>query len=137
MLIDRALGPFWGDTTMKQISLKIDQESKNVYRYDVDKTFYSKDALIKTIYNFSDGYSFTVTEDNKTFKITLTSKIDNNSDFNSFMRTFFDELNDQQLREILIQQTSKIRDTIIEAAFKSALPNTTMVDNNELMKMRG
>lgn len=137
MLIDRAFGPFWGDTTMTQISMKIDQESKNIYRYDVDKTFYSKDTLIKTIYNFSDNYSFTVTEDNKTFKITLTSKIDSNPDINSFIQTFFDELNDQQLRETLIQQTSKIRDTIIEAAFKSALPKTTIIDNSELMKMRG
>ena len=76
----------------------------------ISKNLYSKEALLKTIYNFKDVYNIMVESNEDNYILSIDSKC---FDKNTFLKF----LNEQELRESLNLQFGKLRETIYKKAF--------------------
>jgi len=86
---------------------------------DLEKTLYSKQSILKAAYKFTDlSYiyikSFEIA-DQDCFRIYFMPK--NNG--NNLIHEFMNELVDQELRQIISDETKKIREIIVTKALLS------------------
>lgn len=79
----------------------------------LSKELYSKEALIKTIYLYNDQFIIIVNTDEKNFIL----KIETIKNYIFNKAEFFSKLQEQQLREVLNEQSGKLREIIYQKAF--------------------
>ncbi|MDU1062604.1 MAG: His-Xaa-Ser system protein HxsD [Leclercia adecarboxylata] len=95
----------------------------------LDKDTYSREAIMKTCYAFTDDYYIHVVRvaDNTT-GICFYSKKDDNSEqnINSGVRLFLQALNENQMRQIIHQETATLHEEIIKKAFA---PAVSLIEN--------
>lgn len=81
--------------------------------YEVSKTVFSKEAILKVAYLWQDSFVITVSECADNYIISVEAK--GSSDFN--WEKFNTDLQEQQLRESLNEQFGSLRDSIYKRAF--------------------
>ncbi|MBD3843782.1 MAG: His-Xaa-Ser system protein HxsD [Campylobacterales bacterium] len=84
----------------------------------LDFSIYSKKTLFRTCYKFTDKAFVYIKLDDNTYKVFLTSKNDT-IEATKLIEEFTNELLDQELRELVLEDTKKIRDTIVTRALLS------------------
>lgn len=84
----------------------------------LDFSLYSKKTLFRTCYKFTDKAFVYIKFDDNAYKVFLTSKNDT-IDATKLTEEFTNELLDQELRELVLEDTKKIRDTIVTRALLS------------------
>lgn len=99
-------------------------KSKNHIRIELEKNLYSKNTIFKSCYKFTDrvyvyiDYEY---KDNKEYYIIyLQLKNESNTDLTGL---FMNELLDQELRELLSNETRIIRESIVKRALISGQSN--------------
>lgn len=88
-----------------------------------DSNLFSKDAVFKCLYWYSDKFSINVTlSDSNTFKISIKPipefKV-NNEDLILYQQKLERDLIDFNLRDIVTKETQNIRDLLIAKAFSN------------------
>ncbi|OAT19767.1 hypothetical protein M979_1079 [Buttiauxella noackiae ATCC 51607] len=90
----------------------------------LDKAIYSDRAIMKTCYVFTDRYYIHVTSlSAEQYQIYFYSKaeIAKNTQMESLpIQHFLEELNDNQLRQILLAETQVVHEEIVRKAFSPA-----------------
>ena len=86
----------------------------------VDKSLFSREAVLATVYRFSGDYNVSVessndSEDKYAVNITRKDQIEIDAEFE---QGFIRELTDQQVRLDIEARFGHIRDLIVEEAFK-------------------
>ncbi len=106
------------------------------------KTLYSKEALLKAAYAFTDSYYVHLDEDEKEYCVTLFSKEDNNviDEPDAYLK-YENELIAQQTRLVVSKRSKNIREMIVARALSSTMigkiPNVEIADSeNEDSLMR-
>ena len=90
----------------------------------IDSTVYSKEAIIKCLYWYSDKFTIDISLGEKNqFQITLipfdtVNKLSTES-LNLIYKKLKKDLLDFQLRHIVIEETKNIRDLLVAKAFSS------------------
>ena len=91
---------------------------------DFEKSIYSKSTLLKSCYKFTDRayiYLKSIDENNKeVFRVFFEYK---NKDEKNLIGDFMNELLDQELRDIVSNETKKIREAIVAKALLSGQSN--------------
>ena len=99
-------------------------KSNNSEYIDLEKSIYSKSTLLKSCYKFTDRayiYLKLITENNKeVFRVFFEYK---NKDDKNLVGEFMNELLDQELRDIVSNETKKIREAIVTKALLSSQSN--------------
>ena len=86
----------------------------------VDKSLYSREAIIATVYRFSGDYNVSVDSSNESedkYAVTINGK-DQIEIGAEIEHVFMRELTDQQVRLDIEARFGHIRDLIVEEAFK-------------------
>jgi len=83
----------------------------------LDFSLYSKKTLFRTCYKFTDKAFVYIKFDDNAYKVFLTSK--NDTIDTKLTEEFTNELLDQELRELVLEDTKKIRDAIVTRALLS------------------
>ena len=86
----------------------------------VDKSLFSREAVLATVYRFSGDYNVSVESSNDSedkYAVNITRKDQKEIDA-EFEQGFIRELTDQQVRLYLEARFGHIRDLIVEEAFK-------------------
>ena len=86
----------------------------------VDKSLFSREAVLATVYRFSGDYNVSVESSNDSedkYAINITRK-DHTEIYAEFEQGFIRELTDQQVRLDIEARFGHIRDLIVEEAFK-------------------
>lgn len=89
---------------------------------DIDT--YSREVIMKTCYAFSDNYYIHVVKvaDNATGICFYSKKEDNDAEnINAGVRHFLQLLNENQMRQIIHQETAALHEEIIKKAFAPAV----------------
>lgn len=90
----------------------------------LDKDTYSREAIMKTCYAFTDNYFIHVVKvaDNAT-GIYFYSKVEGNDEqhINAGVRHFLHLLNENQMRQIIHYETAALHEEIIKKAFAPAV----------------
>lgn len=87
----------------------------------LSKSAYSSEILTKVAYNFTDESYVFISEDNHNYLVNLTLINENTKkSVRELCGNFLNELVDQEMRQIVLNETGKIRETIISAAFSEA-----------------
>ena len=105
---------------MANLKIPVTEIEGNKYHLKVDTSIYDKDAVNAAAYKFT-GRFYIHQQTNKTnptyIDIIFESK-DGLSVKESDIKAFYNELIDQQLRIVVNSKFGKIRDLIVEEAFK-------------------
>lgn len=103
----------------------LETESDKVYIIKLEKELYSKSTVLKSCYKFTDSaYIFIKSDkDNGTDLYKIYFKLKHNTEEQDIKEKFINELLDQELREIVLNETHKIRDTIVTRALLSGQSN--------------
>jgi His-Xaa-Ser system protein HxsD len=89
----------------------------------VDPAIYSENAIFKAAYWFTDKhYVFLERADSGAIKIELRNKPGSNADLATTCSEFCNSLVDFRVREIVNNETSGIRETLIKRAFLEGVP---------------
>ena len=94
----------------------------------VSKKTYRKNVIIKVLYECTDRLFVLVSEDNDNFLIKISAKDPSCTDVTELYKEcgkLVNNLADQELRQIVIEETGKIRDVIIQKAFSEAAKGIT------------
>lgn len=83
------------------------------------KKLYSRTALLKAAYHFTDRFYVYLDQDEKNFHVELTAKA--GTDENLAENEFSNELLAQTTREEILRQTANIRELILGRAFGSTI----------------
>ena len=86
----------------------------------VDKSLFSREAVLATVYRFSGDYNVSVESSNDSedkYAVNITRKDQKEID-DEFEQGFIRELTDQQVRLDIEARFGHIRDLIVEEAFK-------------------
>ena len=86
----------------------------------VDKSLFSREAVLATVYRFSGDYNVSVESSNDSedkYAVNITRKDQKEIDA-EFEQDFIRELTDQQVRLDIEARFGHIRDLIVEEAFK-------------------
>ncbi len=86
----------------------------------VDKSLFSREAVLATVYRFSGDYNVSVESSNDSedkYAVNITRKDQKEIDA-EFEQGFIRELTDQQVRLDIEARFGHIRDLIVEEAFK-------------------
>lgn len=86
----------------------------------VDKSLFSREAVLATVYRFSGDYNVSVESSNDSedkYAVNITRKDQKEIDA-EFEKGFIRELTDQQVRLDIEARFGHIRDLIVEEAFK-------------------
>ena len=86
----------------------------------VDKSLFSREAVLATVYRFSGDYNVSVESSNDSedkYAVNITRKDQKEID-TEFEQGFIRELTDQQVRLDIEARFGHIRDLIVEEAFK-------------------
>lgn len=95
----------------------------------LDKEIYSREAIMKTCYAFTDNYYIHVVKvANNTTGICFYSKNEdhNNQHIDAGIRQFLQSLTENQMRQIIYQETSALHEEIVKKAFA---PATALINN--------
>ena len=99
-------------------------KSNNAEYIDLEKAIYSKSTLLKSCYKFTDRayiYLKSINENNKEiFRIYFEYK---NKEAKNLIGDFMNELLDQELRDVVSNETKKIREAIVSKALISSQSN--------------
>jgi len=96
-----------------------------VVTLELSKESYSKSALLKTCYKFTDLFYIFISQnpdDKSKYTIYFQPK-DQTSKVEDLIGKFNNELLDQELRAIVLSETRAIRDTIVTRALLSGQHN--------------
>ena len=113
-------------------------------RFEIDKSIYSKEVLLKTAYSFTDRAYLHLLQADNSWIVDWTCKEDNVISFQDFEN----ELISQQLREELLEKAADIRKLVLARAFASTiieesedisvesapLPDEELSDNDRILK---
>lgn len=95
-----------------------------------NRELYSKTALIKAAYNFTDIAYVHLDADDKYYYVTIESK---NADFLIDENSFVNEMLTQSVRHEVYQQTKHIRELMLARAMASSVVvNNSLDEENEL-----
>jgi His-Xaa-Ser system protein HxsD len=95
------------------------QESE-VLRYCVNTALYSKEALFRACYQFTDRcYLFLEHSDNEAITVEFRKR-STSTDLQDILRAFANELINQRVRADLSRETQRIRELIVSQAFGDA-----------------
>lgn len=87
----------------------------------LDKAIYNDRAIMKTCYMLTDGYYIHITSSSpEQYIVHFYSKLDlpDNEKMDVFpIKQFLEELNDNQLRQILLAETQAVHEEIVRKAF--------------------
>lgn len=95
----------------------------------LDKEHYSREAIMKTSYAFTDNYFIHVVKvADETTGICFYSKSEchNEKDISAGIKQFLQLLNENQMRQIIYQETSVLHEEIVKKAFAPAI---VLIDN--------
>lgn len=102
-------------------------KSKNnsLHIIKLEKELYSKSTILKSCYKFTDiAYLFIKTlKDNNKDYYHIYFQLKKPSENNDIEGNFLNELLDQELRNIVLNETRKVRDTIVTRALLSGQAN--------------
>jgi His-Xaa-Ser system protein HxsD len=96
------------------------QHSPEVLSFDVAEAVYSRDALLRTCYWFTDRCYVFITRTPGTFTVHLQAKAENTAPLSVITGEFQNALLDYQLRHDIDQQTGKIRELLVAKAVAEA-----------------
>ncbi len=93
------------------------------------KELYSKVALIKAAYNFTDNSYVHLDADNDYYYVTIEPK---NPDYKVSEQEFINEMLTQSVRHEVYQQTKNIRELLLARAMAtSVIVDEHLIDDNE------
>lgn len=84
----------------------------------LEKNIYNKKTVFRTCYKFTDVVYIYIKTTENSFIVYFTHKKDDTS-LSDVVHQFTNELLDQELRQIILEDTQKIRDTIVTRALLS------------------
>lgn len=97
---------------------KVECVETNTYMFCVDTKLYEKDAVINTIYKYSQKVSFKLEDNGNGILVFIVFKETMDVEgAKRFVNDFYNELTDQQLRLSLDNRTGYIKKLIYERAF--------------------
>ena len=103
---------------MTNIEIPIGVIDKNNFQLDIDLNCYAHEAIVATIYKYTDKYYiFQKQINDNSVRVIFESK-DNHLIDEIFVKKFCNDLIDQQVRYNINKQFGHIRDLIVEEAFK-------------------
>lgn len=105
---------------MTEVKIPVIELGKDKFRIAIDTNLYAKEAITAVAYKYSASfyvYQETDVERTKIVNVTFESK-DGNTVTETTPKDFCNELIDQQLRYDTEAKFGKIRDMIVEEAFK-------------------
>ena len=88
-----------------------------------NKSLYSKTALIKAAYHFTEDFYIYLDVDNDSYLVDIKPK--NGTDIPEILEMFSNEMLAQTARQTVFQQTQTIRELILGRAFASTMINHT------------
>ncbi|HIF9203254.1 TPA: His-Xaa-Ser system protein HxsD [Photobacterium damselae] len=88
----------------------------------ISKAAYRKETIIKVMYELTGKYFVLISEEQENFSICITSKnVDTpENELKNVCHELTNDLIDQELRQIVIEETGAIRDAIVKKAFSEA-----------------
>jgi His-Xaa-Ser system protein HxsD len=98
----------------------------------VDGRTYSKTAIFSAIDALSAEYCFSALEIDHSFKISISSRYGKQVSLPDIKNIFFDELNNQVIRRIIMRKTQKIRELIVG---KALLTSEAFNDEHDYFKI--
>lgn len=102
---------------MAKIESFVTQLDENRFRVDVDATLYAKEAIVATLYKYTEKYYIHQQTKDNFIEIIFENKAENIVTA-EIAKQFCNDLIDQQVRYNTEQQFGYIRDLIVEEAFK-------------------
>ena len=102
---------------MAKIESCVTQLDENRFRVDVDATLYAKEAIVATLYKYTEKYYIHQQTKDNFIEIIFENKAENIVTA-EIAKQFCNDLIDQQVRYNTEQQFGHIRDLIVEEAFK-------------------
>lgn len=96
----------------------IKSDVENTVELVLEKNLYNKKTLFRTCYKFTDQVYVYIKTTEDAFVVYFTHK-NSESDLPMIVQQFTNELLDQELRQIVLEDTHKIRDTIVTRALLS------------------
>lgn len=87
------------------------------------KDVYAGNTLLKVSYNLTEKLYIFISENNNNYEVNISLKSDGSISKDNLMNAcgeFMNELADQEMRQIVINETSNIRENIISYAFSEA-----------------
>lgn len=87
-----------------------------VCRIELQLDNYSKSTVFKTIYKFTERAYFFITTQNNVYTVYITPKDKNFDLLTTITDEFTNELLDQELRTLVLKETSTVRDIIMTRA---------------------
>lgn len=90
----------------------------------LSKEIYSREAIMKTCYEFTDNYYIHVVKvEDQTTGVCFYNKNEGNSEreLSAGIKQFLQSLNENQMRQIIYQETSVLHQEIVKKAFAPAI----------------
>ncbi|HDR2720560.1 His-Xaa-Ser system protein HxsD [Enterobacter asburiae] len=104
----------------------------------LNKTLYSREAIMKTCYAFTDDFFIhAVKSENEDVGIYIYQKSDSVNDINTVAKHFLHLLHENQMREIIHDETSVLHEEIVRKAFSPAavfVENRVQADAQDILK---
>lgn len=97
----------------------------------LDKELYSKEAIMKTCYVFTDDYFIhAIKVSNETTGICFYNKSEEHQvhDINTSVKQFLQTLQENEMRQIILQETKTLHEEIVKKAFA---PATWLIEGEE------
>lgn len=92
------------------------------FMLSVNKEFYCQEAIMKSCYALTDDYFIHVVKlTNDSTGIYFYNKPENTHDIGSAAKKFLQLVNENQMRQIVLQETSSLHEEIIKKAFSPAV----------------
>lgn len=85
----------------------------------LDKNIYTKQALIKAAYRFTDNYYIYLTQNEDNYYVEINSKSSKNEEL--IIKEFENEMIAQTARELIYNKTNRVRTLILARAFASTI----------------
>lgn len=104
----------------------------------LNKTLYSREAIMKTCYAFTDDFFVhAVKSENDNVGIYIYNKSDSVNDIHIIAKRFLHLLHENQMRQIIHDETSIIHEEIVRKAFSPAavfVENRAQADTQDILK---
>ena len=94
---------------------------------EINKSLYSKTAVFKTAYHFTDEYYLYIDANSESYLVNISPKESSLKD--EIKAIFLNELTAQATRELVYDSTKEIRELILGRAFAT----TIIEDNDEIV----
>lgn len=104
----------------------------------LNKTLYSHEAIMKTCYAFTDDFFIhAVKSGNEDVGIYIYKKNDSVNDISTVAKQFLHLLHENQMRQIIHDETSILHEEIVKKAFSPAavfVENRLQADTQDILK---